>query len=153
VVGHRCVLASRRMAVHTSLQSTRSPEGMSSRKNSKAEAKQAAGSSGARSADGSEHGENACRPAQPGLEAQAAAMWPRRGHLAAAPLADVPRPAEPARLPGRQAFEACERRGASAAKRRSGGSGAGAEVPGHSHYKFSNCICILVVCLVFPAYY
>jgi len=41
---------------------------------------------------------------------------------------DGQRPAEPAPLPGRQAFEADERTGAAAAKRRSGGSGAGAEV-------------------------
>jgi len=125
--GHHCVLASRRMAVHTSLQGTRSPEGMSSSKIERRRSKPPG-----QAEQGARTGASTAR--MPAVRRSRA--WkrkrrrcgPARGHLAAAPLADAQRPAEPAPLPGRQACEACERMGASAAKRRSGGGEAGAEV-------------------------
>ena len=68
------------MAVHTSLQSTRSPEGMSSSKIERRRSKPPG-----RAEQGARTGASTAKmPAvrrKPGLEAKAAAMWPRQGPL------------------------------------------------------------------------
>jgi len=81
---------------------------VSSRKNhSAAEAKLAAGSSGARQAEVSEASGKGLPSGTAGPGSGAAAMW---SHMAAAKLVAVKRPAEQAELSGRQAFEQASER-------------------------------------------